>query len=200
MPGNGSGLADEHAPPPGADSRPDGTFAARQRTSPDVDVRDIYKVDQGRGHARGGGTRRVLVTVSGLAPAAAAAEAAETGDQRRCGCIRARRQAACDPAGPDHAGGAGICRLPRSRRARREPLRTGGQATAQRTSAEPTPGMPVGAATIGQPTMAKRLTPAPAANWPAEVRPVPAATLMMRDSFADVQVCRCNGAFWKGRK
>jgi hypothetical protein len=132
--------------------------------------------------------------------------------------MRARRQDARDPAGPGHAGGAGICLLPRSRRARRERLRAGGPAAALRTCAGPAQSLPAGAATTGIPGAATWMTPTPAGRpdregcrGPAEpwtaiphadpaamVRPAPAATLMVRDSFADVQACRGAGGSGRG--
>jgi len=87
------------------------------------------------------------------------------------GGIPAGHQAARDPASPDHAGGAGTCRFPRSRRAQREPLRTSGPAAAHRTCAEPTRGLPVGAATIGVPTATRWMTPTPAGRPACEGMP-----------------------------
>jgi len=106
----------------------------------------------------------VVVALVGLAPAAAATKAEETGGQRRRGGIRAGHQAARDHAGPDHAGGARTCCLPRSRRAQREPLRAGGLPAAHRTCAEPARGLPAGAATTGVPTTARWMTATPAAR------------------------------------
>jgi hypothetical protein len=109
-----------------------------------------------------GSARCVVVAILGLAPAADPTTAEQTVGPWRRGGMRVGRQAARDPAGPDHAGGAGACHLPRPRRAQRERLRTGGPAAVHRTCAESAQGLPVGAATSGLPATAKWMTPAPA--------------------------------------
>jgi hypothetical protein len=101
-----------------------------------------------------------------------------------------------------------------SRRAQREWLRTGGPAAAHRTCVEPAKGLLAGASTIGVPATARWMTPVPAGRGTpragrapgrtphvdpaAMVRPVPSATLMVRKSLADVQVCRGAGGPGRG--
>jgi Protein of unknown function (DUF3040) len=105
--------------------------------------------------------------------------------QRRTVGRHARHHAARDPAGPGHAGGAGICRSPRSGRAQRERLRAGGPAAALRTSTGPSQGLPAGAAAIGVPATATWMTPTPARR-PARqgcrgpVAPIAATRILIR--------------------